>query len=102
MTKDKYFLKVRTRTHLNFRIPHLNMERVRIRIGIATGPLSEFRGQTKFFIFLIIIFLIFSVSCVPTQKRLKFTILGLCVNRAQQLESEVKKLKPSPQSDNFC
>ena len=42
------------------------------------------------FFFKIINFLIFSVSCVPTQKRLKFTILGLCVNRAQQLESEVK------------
>ena len=59
--------KIRCKIHLNFRIQHLNMERLRMRIGIATGGVT---------------------SCIPNLNMPKFTVIGEAVQRALTLESE--------------
>lgn len=63
----RFALQIRCKIHLNFRIQHLNMERLRMRIGIATGGVT---------------------SCIPNLNMPKFTVIGEAVQRALTLESE--------------
>ena len=43
-TRDlvRFALEIRCKINLNFRITHLDNTRLRTRIGIASGPVSEF------------------------------------------------------------
>ncbi|CBY11242.1 unnamed protein product [Oikopleura dioica] len=67
MDLARFALQIRCKIHLNFRIQHLNMERLRMRIGIATGGVT---------------------SCIPNLNMPKFTVIGEAVQRALTLESE--------------